>query len=100
MKDRKDLVFLLGLSLILVIFWVMFSIYHNLNASTIDQPVTIDVNPIKANFNEEVVSTLKKRQKISPLYTVENQTASPSPASSASASPSTQTSSQSAQNSL
>jgi hypothetical protein len=84
MRQKRDFYFLLGASLILVILWVIFSIYHNLNASTISRPVEADINPIEATFKEDVITNLKNRQKITPLFTVES---SPSPSPSISASP-------------
>jgi hypothetical protein len=75
-KEKRDIIFILGASLVLVVLWVVFSIYHNLNASTISEPVAIDINPIKPTFQENVVTTLKNRQKITPLL---NDAPSPSP---------------------
>jgi hypothetical protein len=83
-KRKKDLYFLLGTTLILVIFWVVFSIYQNLISSTISTPVAVDINPIQPTFNEATLDALKKRQKISPLYTSVQQPSSPEPQSSTS----------------
>lgn len=96
MKQKRDLYFLLIATLILVALWVMFSIYQNLISSTISSPVATDINPIAPTFNESVLTTLKNRQQISPVFTPPqagtNQTSTgsaiPTPSPSASTSPS------------
>lgn len=78
MKQRRDIIFILGASLALVLLWVVFSIYHNLNASTISEPVSVDINPIQPNFQENVITSLKKRQKVEPLLSTQSPSPSPS----------------------
>lgn len=95
MKQKKDLYFLLIATLILVVLWVVFSIYQNLISSTISAPVATDINPIAPTFNEKVLTTLKNRQQISPVFSapqiVPTQTATnsatPTPSPSGSSSP-------------
>lgn len=97
MKEKRDIIFILGASLMLVVLWVTFSVYHNLNASTISEPVAMDINPINPNFKENVITTLKKRQTISPLLEIPTQSPSPSPIATQSSQTQLETSTQSAQ---
>ena len=70
MKKTKDLYFLLSMTLIMVVLWAIFNIYHNLVSSTISEPLTADITQIKPNFDEQVLNKLKTRQEVNPLFTL------------------------------
>lgn len=77
---RKDILLLLVPSVVLVIFWVVFSIYHNSVTSTIPPKVNVQMKPIDPEFDMETFSELKKRVNIKPLTEIEAVvTTSPTP---------------------
>lgn len=67
MKQR-DIITLLIPSFILILAWIIFSIYHSSVASTIPPAVNIQISPIKPIFDMDAISKLKQRQKITPSY--------------------------------
>ncbi len=86
---QKDILFLLISTFIIVILWVIFSVYHNYILSTISEPIQMQIVPISPNFDTKAIDKLKKREKISPSYTIENTqvSISPSPSPIASSTP-------------
>ncbi len=67
MKQR-DIITLLIPSFILILAWIIFSIYHSSVASTITPVVNIQIIPIKPIFDMDAISKLKQRQKVTPIY--------------------------------
>jgi hypothetical protein len=67
MKQR-DIIILLIPSFILILAWIIFSIYHNSVASTITPVVNIQISPITPVFDVNAISNLKQRQKVTPIY--------------------------------
>lgn len=84
---RNDIMLILVPSLLFVIFWVVFNVFHNFQSSTIPEVVGIQINPINPNFDENTITLLKNRQQINPLYqlTPSAQTLENSPTSTQSA---------------
>lgn len=82
---QKDLVFLLASASILVLVWIVFSIYHNLATSTIPQTLETSISPIDSTFDKKTLEALKQRRKTVPVYTLESEPLSPTPISSPSA---------------
>ena len=78
MKQR-DIITLLVPSFILILAWIIFSIYHSSVASTITPVVNIQISPIKPIFDMDAVSKLKQRQKVTPVYEIQA-VATPTPA--------------------
>lgn len=81
MKQKDFLFFLISICIIIVA-WVSFSVYHSSITSTIPESLMVQINPIAPQFSTAAIDKLKKRQKIIPLYFVENSPppqASPSP---------------------
>lgn len=70
MKQR-DIITLLIPSFLLILAWIIFSIYHNSVASTITPVVDIQISPIKPVFDTDAVSKLKQRQKVTPIYEIQ-----------------------------
>lgn len=73
---KNDLTFLFGSGLLLVVAWILLSIYHQSVTSTIPQAVTIQIAPIDPIFDVQTIDLLKKRQSIPPVYEIQ-QEASP-----------------------
>jgi hypothetical protein len=67
MKQR-DIITLLIPSFILILAWIIFSIYHSSVVSTIPPTVNVQISPIKPVFDMNTVSKLKQRQKVTPVY--------------------------------
>ena len=67
MKQR-DIITLLIPSFVLILAWVIFSIYHSSIASTITPTVSTQMSPIKPVFDINTISELKKREKVIPNY--------------------------------
>jgi len=65
---QKDILLILIPTFIITILWVVFSIYHNLTTSTIVDPLTIQILPLNGAFDEKSIQSIKNRQRIDPLY--------------------------------
>lgn len=80
---QKDILLLIISSFILVILWIIFSIYHNSVTSTIPEAVSIQILPINPTFDKNTIESIKRRTGVAPIY--ENATASATTTSAASA---------------
>ena len=79
MKQR-DIITLLIPSFILILAWIIFSIYHSSVSSTITSTVGVQISPIKPVFDVETISKLKQRQRVTPIYEIQaTQTPTPAP---------------------
>ena len=67
MKQR-DIITLAVPFFILIILWIIFSVYHNSVTSTIPETLNIQITPISPAFDEKAISDLKKREKILPSF--------------------------------
>jgi len=67
MKQR-DIYILLISSFVLVVIWIVFTIYHNSVTSTIPEVLNIQIVPIKPDFDLKTVSDIKTRNDITPVY--------------------------------
>ena len=65
---QKDIITLLIPAFILVVVWIIFSIYHGSVTSTIPAAVNIQISPINPTFNMDTISKLKQREKVTPIY--------------------------------
>lgn len=61
---EKDLIFLAVSYFLLVVIWLVFSIYHNSVTSNIPQALEIQVSPIAPSFDEKAIRQLKQRENI------------------------------------
>lgn len=68
---KNDLAFLFGSGFLMVVAWILFSIYHESVTSTIPEAVTIQIAPIDPAFDVQTIDLLKKRQSISPVYEIQ-----------------------------
>ena len=67
---RNDILLLLIPSLLIVVFWVVFNIYHNFVTSTIPEDLNAQITPISPDFDTSVIENFKKRKIIEPLYVI------------------------------
>ena len=65
---KKDLLIILIPTLIFVIAWIGFSIYDSAVTSTISAQEVSQIIPIAPTFNTSVISELKKRERVEPIY--------------------------------
>lgn len=67
---QKEFIYFLVPSFILTILWVIFSIYHNHVTSTVEDPLTYQIEPIEGRFDTNTIDAIKNRQKVNPLYEI------------------------------
>lgn len=65
---QKELLFILISSALLVLAWIVFSIYHSTTTSTIPETTSIQIVPITPSFNTKMINLLRQRQKSSPVF--------------------------------
>jgi hypothetical protein len=65
---RKDILAILIPSFIFVIAWIILSIHHNVVTSTISEKVNMQIASITPTFDTTIITSLKKRQSITPSY--------------------------------
>jgi len=78
MKQKDILVILFSL-FVLVVVWIGGSIYHNSVRSTISKTINQDVSQIDPKFDVKTINKLKSRQRLNPLFELENITSTPTP---------------------
>jgi hypothetical protein len=66
--NKNSIIFLLLSAFILVICWILFSIYHNSVTTTVPETITVQVSSIDPNFDTKTLNTLKQRQTVLPDY--------------------------------
>jgi hypothetical protein len=76
---QKDIITLLVPSFILIVAWIIFSIYHSSVASTITPVVNIQISPITPTFDMNAISQLKQRQTVTPVYEISATAPTPTP---------------------
>lgn len=67
---RKDILLLLIPSLVFVLAWMGFSVYHSYINSTISEALNTQILPINPNFDTTTISALKNRTHVNPIYEV------------------------------
>jgi len=68
MFQRKDSLFIFGLTFVTVAAWVGFNIYHITVTSTLDEELQTQITAIDANFDMATLNKLKTREQVAPLY--------------------------------
>ena len=68
---RKDALIILIPSLIVVILWVVFSVYHNYINSTIPSDINLQISSINPDFDTNAINQIKNRKTVTPIYTIE-----------------------------
>jgi hypothetical protein len=67
---QKDFFMILIPSFVVIVFWIGLTIYHNSVSSTIPPALNIQIRPINPNFDSKVITELKKRKEITPMFEV------------------------------
>ncbi len=65
---QKDILLLIVSSFVLIVFWIIFNIYHNIVTSTIPESLNVQIAPINATFDTKTISYLKQRIQVIPIY--------------------------------
>lgn len=65
---QKDIILLVVPMFILVVAWIVFSIYHNSVTSTIPEALNVQITPIEGKFDKETINNIKKRERILPSF--------------------------------
>ena len=65
---KNDILILLIPSMLIVILWVVFSVYHNYVTSTIPENLNTQILSISPNFDLKTIENLKKRDVVIPIY--------------------------------
>lgn len=81
---QNDLLYIVISIFVLSLAWIGFSVYHARVNSTITETQNIQVVPIEPHFNKEIISKLKERAVVDPLFEASGpsatRSATPSPA--------------------
>ena len=67
---QKDIILIVIPAFIITALWVIFSIYHNLVASTISSPLSVQIQPISGTFDTGAIENIKKRIEVEPIYQI------------------------------
>lgn len=70
---KNDILVILIPSLLIVVLWVIFNIYHNFVTTTIPSNLNTTIKPISAEFDEKSISNIKSRDAVSPSYDLSGQ---------------------------
>lgn len=74
---KNDILILLIPSMLIVIMWVVFSVYHNYITSTIPENLNTQILSISPDFDLKTIENLKKRNVIIPIYQLSAPTTEP-----------------------
>jgi hypothetical protein len=69
---QKDILIIVILLFIFVLAWIGESIYYSAINSTISENVNRNIAPIDPNFDTKTIDKLKSRERVTPLYDLEN----------------------------
>lgn len=85
MKKQSDFLFIIIPSFVVILLWIVFTIFRSATSSTISETHSLLIQPISPNLDVSVITQLNKRKKISPnldeviqATTEEEENASPS----------------------
>src|SRR3989344_5045765 len=77
---QKEILILLVPALIVIVFLVIFNIYHNYATSSVTDPLITEINPIEGRFDTETIEQLKTRVRVEGALKAQiNPSISPSP---------------------
>lgn len=71
MKQKQQFIIIVLLFIFVLVF-VIVNIYHNLNESTISENTSKEILPIDSSFDTRAIDRLKKREKVNPVFELEN----------------------------
>lgn len=67
-NTKKDILFILISSFIIVAAWIGFNLYHIWVTSTVSQNIQMQLTPIDPNFDPATIQQLRSREHIDPSY--------------------------------
>lgn len=70
---KNDILVILIPSLLIVVLWVVFNIYHNFVTSTIPTTLNVRIQPINPDFDTKAIENIRQRSEIVPIYEVSGQ---------------------------
>lgn len=73
---HKYFLFISILTFIVVVAWIGFNLYHTSITSTVDQTLSFQIAPITPDFNDTVLETLRNRETILSVVSLESTAAS------------------------
>lgn len=76
---KKDILFLLWSSLVVVSAWVIFTIIHASTSTTIPPAINKQISPINPVFDTQTIDAVVQRDKIIPQFSLQNATISATP---------------------
>jgi hypothetical protein len=65
-KRQNDIFYILVPSFVLILLWIVFTIYRSAISSTLTQTQVTLLKPLSPTFDITVIEQLKKRQRIEP----------------------------------
>lgn len=65
---KNDLLIILIPSLLIVILWVIFNIYHSFVTSTIPTNLNYSIQFISPDFDSKAIENIKARQVVDPIF--------------------------------
>jgi len=71
-KQQQNILFILIPSTILIVLWIIFSVYNKSVMTTISQSQFSAIQPILPVFPTDVLADLKKRNAIAPLTSIDS----------------------------
>ncbi len=60
----KGLLYIVALTTVVVVSWIIFSVYHSYTTSTITQDTSIGITPIPAKFDTQTLDKLKEKNQV------------------------------------
>lgn len=76
---QKDLLYLVISIFLLTVLWIGFNIYDTAATTTISEVLQVQIIPISPDFDPATIRDLKKREKVTPVYSTTAREASPTP---------------------
>lgn len=80
MKRQKDLLLLLISGFILTVIWIVATVKHNIDTSTISDALRVEVTSIVPKFDTKTLDVIKSKTNVDPRFEVQTPLASPSAA--------------------
>lgn len=65
---QKELTYIIVSIFLLIIVWIILSVYHSSITSTITPLVNVQITPITPSFDTKTLDDLKKRENITPVF--------------------------------
>lgn len=70
--QQKNLVYILIPSTIMIVVWIIFSVYNKAVMSTVSKSQIVAIQPISPVFPTGVLTQLQTRKSLDPLYSIDS----------------------------